>query len=83
MDSTQPTIAMTDWRLILVNLVANLGLNTALAVIKAVNSAPTLDDAVRALESVKTAQQFVDEDAAARGVPPVPLPGAPPPENPA
>lgn len=60
----------------IINLIAKVGLDAALAIMKAIASAPTLSDAVSALEGVKTAEQYVAEDALRRGIPALPLPSA-------
>lgn len=60
---------------LVIQLVAKLGIDLALLTLKNLASATTLQDAITALEKTKTAQEYVDADAAARGVPSVPLPG--------
>jgi hypothetical protein len=59
---------------IVVELIAKLGLDLALLVLKNLSTVTTIQDAIAALEKTKTAQEYVDADAAARGVPSVPLP---------
>jgi len=60
--------------IIIIQLIAKLGLDLALLVLKNIKSVTTLDEAISALEQTKTAQAYIDEDAVARGVPSVPLP---------
>ena len=55
-------------------LVAKLGLDLALLLLKNLANITTIHDTIAALEKTKTAQEYVDADAAARGVPSVPLP---------
>ena len=59
---------------IVVELIAKLGLDLALLILKNLATVTTIQDAIAALEKTKTAQEYVDEDAKARGVPSVPLP---------
>ena len=61
----------------LIGLIARVGIDLALVVLKNLEGVTTIKEAITALETVKTAQQYVDEDAAARGVPSVPLPTPP------
>ena len=60
--------------IIVVELIAKLGLDLALLILKNLATVTTIQDAIAALEKTKTAQEYVDADAAARGVPSVPLP---------
>lgn len=64
---------------IYIELIAKLGLDVALVVLKRFQSVTTIDEAIAALESIKTAQQYIDDDATARGVPAVLLPVKPAP----
>ena len=59
---------------IVVELIAKLGLDLALLILKNLATVTTIQDAIAALENTKTAQEYVDADALARGVPSVPLP---------
>lgn len=54
-------------------LIIELGLQGALIFLKNASKIATIDDAIVALEMVKSAQQYVDEDAARCNVPSVPL----------
>ena len=58
----------------IIQLIANLGINLALTVLKNLQNAVTIEEVIAALEKTKTAQEYVDADAAARNVPSVPLP---------
>ncbi len=58
----------------LIPLIAKLGIDLALITLKNIQNVTTIEQAIAALENVKTTQQYIDEDAAARGVPAVPLP---------
>jgi predicted phosphoribosyltransferase len=55
-------------------LVAKLGIDLALLVIKNLGKATTNEEAIKALESIKSSQEYIEEDARLRGVPVVPLP---------
>jgi hypothetical protein len=55
-------------------LVAKLGIDLALLVIKNLGKATTNEEAIKALENIKSSQEYIDEDARLRGVPSVPLP---------
>lgn len=57
-----------------ISLVAKLGIDLALVVIKQMQGVTTAEQAIAALESVKTSQEYVNEDAARRGITPKPLP---------
>lgn len=57
-----------------IQLVAKLGIDLALLVIKNLGTATTNEEAIAALESIKSTQQYIEEDARLRGVPVVPLP---------
>lgn len=59
---------------IYLELVNKLGIDLALIVIKNLGKATTNEEAIKALESIKSTQEYVDEDARLRGVPSVPLP---------
>lgn len=59
---------------IYLELVSKLGIDLALIVIKNLGKATTNEEAIKALESIKSTQEYVDEDARLRGVPSVPLP---------
>lgn len=55
-------------------LVAKLGIDLALITIKNMQGVTTAEQAIAALEKIKTSQEYVDQDALERGVPAVPLP---------
>lgn len=57
-----------------IQLIARLGIDLALLVLKHLQGVTTREQAIAALERVKSAQAYVDEDARQRGVPSVPLP---------
>lgn len=59
---------------IYIELVARLGIDLALVVLRNLAKATTTEDAIKALETTKTAQEYVDVDALERGITPVPLP---------
>lgn len=59
---------------IYLDLVAKLGIDLALVVIKNLGKATTNEEAIAALENIKSSQEYVDADARLRGVPAVPLP---------
>lgn len=58
-------------------LIIRLGFDLALVVLKNLQGVTTLDQAIVALEKTKTVQEYVNEDAARRGITPVPLPTPP------
>lgn len=62
---------------VLIELIAKLGIDLALVTLKNIESVTTIREAIAALEKTKSAQEYVDADAAARGVPSVPLPVGP------
>lgn len=62
---------------VLIELIAKLGIDLALVTLKNIESVTTIKEAIAALEKTKSAQEYVDADAAARGVPSVPLPVGP------
>lgn len=55
-------------------MLLKFGLDLTLIILKNIQGVTTVNDAIAALENIKTSQQYVDEDSAARGVPSVPLP---------
>lgn len=55
-------------------ILVQAGLDLALVVVKNMPANATVADVIAELSKSKTAQQYVDEDAAARGAQPVPLP---------
>lgn len=54
-------------------LIVKLGIPLAETVLKNLNGANTIDEAIAALGNIKSAQAYVDADAAERGVPAAPL----------
>lgn len=55
-------------------LLVKFGFELTLIILKRLEGVTTIAEAITALENIKTTQQYIDEDAAARGVPAVPLP---------
>lgn len=66
---------MRDMEALLIGLVGKLGIDLALVALKNIQGVTTIDQAIAALEKIKTAQEYLEEDAARRGVPVKPLPG--------
>lgn len=63
-----------DMQLALIQLIAKLGIDLALTTLRNAQSVITIEDAIKALETTKTSQQYIDEDAKNRGVTALPLP---------
>lgn len=61
---------------LLIGLLGKMSIDLALVVLKNIQGVTTIDQAIAALEKIKTAQEYLEEDAARRGVPVKPLPGA-------
>lgn len=61
----------------LAGLLIRFGVAGTEIILKRIASVATIDDAIAACQDIRSAQSFVDADAAARGVPAVPLPSDP------
>lgn len=55
-------------------LLARFGIDATMMILEKAKGVATIDDAIAACANIKTAQQYVDEDAAKRGIPARPLP---------
>lgn len=58
------------------SLVAQYGIPAVVALLENLNKAVTVADAVKVLNDFKSAQDFLNEEAARRGVEPIVMPGA-------
>ena len=59
----------------LAGLLIRFGVAGTEIILKRIASVATIDDAIAACQDIRSAQSFVDADAAERGVTAVPLPG--------
>lgn len=59
---------------LLASLLIRFGFNLTEVILKNINGVTTVEDAVARLSAIKSAQAYVDADAAERGVTSIPLP---------
>lgn len=59
---------------LIIQLVVRLGIPAAIILLENIKGAKTAEDAIAALSKTMSAQEYVDADAATRGIPARPLP---------